>query len=162
MFTGTLMPANISTRSWASAVISGCLYYGIAFWLYLTGLKNTPASVAGQYLNLIPLFGIAAGSVLLGEQLGARQWVGAIVLVLAVSVAFRSIPTPKEFADSAGTTPGSARRQIDPVTDRPPDSKIEAPRRQDINVSTGTPHWGGLPGMPADTQRAFTANPKSV
>ncbi len=115
--TGTLMPANISTRSWGSAVISGCLYYGIAFWLYLTGLKETPASVAGQYLNLIPLFGIAAGSVLLGEQLGARQWVGAIVLVLAVSVAVRSIPTPKELADSAGTTPGSARRQIDPVTD---------------------------------------------
>ena len=44
----------------------------------------------------LTMFGIAAGSVLLGEQLGARQGVGAIVLVLAVSVAARSIPTPKE------------------------------------------------------------------
>jgi hypothetical protein len=39
--------------------------------------------------------------------------------VLAVSVAARSIPTPKELTDSAGTPPGSSRRQIDPLTDEP-------------------------------------------
>ena len=116
---GAMMPASISTRSWGSAVISGCLYYGIAFWLYLTGLKETKASIAGQYLNLIPLFGIAAGSVLLGDQLGARQWLGTLVLVLAVSLAVRSIPTPKESADSATTKPGSALRQIDAMPDEP-------------------------------------------
>lgn len=118
--TGTLMPTTVSTRSWGSAVLSGCLYYGIAFWLYLTGLKKTPASVAGQYLNLIPLFGIAAGGVLLGEQLGARQWAGAITVVLSVTIAARSIPTgPKQYAGAAGTTAGSAGLQIDPVTGEP-------------------------------------------
>jgi probable blue pigment (indigoidine) exporter len=83
--------AEISLRSWASAAVSGCLYYGIAFWLYLTGLQHTPAAVAGQYINLIPIFGIAASSALLGEQLNRRQWLGAVVIVLSVMVAARSI-----------------------------------------------------------------------
>jgi drug/metabolite transporter (DMT)-like permease len=85
------MRAEISIGSWASAALSGCLYYGVAFSLYLTGLQHTPASVAGQYINLIPIFGIAAGSFLLGEQLTGRQWIGAVVIVLAVAIAARSI-----------------------------------------------------------------------
>ncbi len=99
--------SDISARSWASAAISGCLYYGIAFWLYLTGLQHTPASIAGQYINLIPIFGIAAGGILLGEQLTPRQWIGAIVIVLAVSVAARSIANRAQQApDHAIQTPG--------------------------------------------------------
>jgi drug/metabolite transporter (DMT)-like permease len=94
--------AGISLAAWGAAVASGCLYYGIAFWLYLTGLKGTPASVAGQYLNLIPIFGIAAGSALLGEQLIGRQWIGAAIVMLAVAAA-------------AGSGAASTRRQAELV-----------------------------------------------
>ena len=83
--------SGISAGSWASAIVSGWLYYGIAFWLYLTGLQRTPASVAGQYINLIPVFGIAASSLFLGEQLSTRQWVGAVIIVVAVTVAGKSL-----------------------------------------------------------------------
>ncbi|HWL48510.1 MAG TPA: DMT family transporter [Acidimicrobiia bacterium] len=104
--TGTLTLGTVSPRSWGSAVLSGCLYYGIAFWLYLTGLKRIPASVAGQYLNLIPIFGIATSSALLGERLTGAQWVGATVIVLAVIVAARSITArvQQDSDQSAATT----------------------------------------------------------
>lgn len=79
--------SGISAGSWVSAIVSGWLYYGIAFWLYLTGLQRAPASVAGQYINLIPVFGITASTIFLGEQLNTRQFVGAAIIVGAVTVA---------------------------------------------------------------------------
>jgi drug/metabolite transporter (DMT)-like permease len=65
--------------------------------LYLTGLQDTPASVAGQYINLIPVFGIAASTVFLGEQLTTRQWVGATIIVAAVMVAGTSLASAKRL-----------------------------------------------------------------
>jgi drug/metabolite transporter (DMT)-like permease len=60
------------------------LYYGLAFWLYLAGLRHVQASYAGAFLPLIPVFGIAAGY-LIGERLEPRQWVGAAVIVAATA-----------------------------------------------------------------------------
>lgn len=88
---GIPVDSAISAGSWVSAIVSGCLYYGIAFSLYLTGLQRTPASVAGQYINLIPLFGVAASNVILGEQLHTRAWIGAVMVVGAVIVAGKSL-----------------------------------------------------------------------
>jgi len=73
-----------SIAAWVSAVVSGLLYYAAAFWFYLTGLRRVPASVAGLFINLIPVFGIAAGRLLLDERLTSRQWLGAILIVAAV------------------------------------------------------------------------------
>lgn len=98
--------AHISTSSWVSAAISGCLYYGIAFWLYLTGLQHTPASVAGQYINLIPIFGIAASSIFLDERLTPRQWIGAFVIIGAVAVAARSVTLRMRESPATASTPG--------------------------------------------------------
>ena len=70
---------------WAAAGASGCLYYGLAFWFYLAGLRQVRASVAGAFLPLIPVFGVAAGY-LAGERLEGRQWIGALVVVAATGV----------------------------------------------------------------------------
>lgn len=68
--------------TWAAAAASGCLYYGLAFWFYLAGLRHLDASVAGSFLPLIPVFGVATGF-LVGERLDVRQWVGAAMVVAA-------------------------------------------------------------------------------
>jgi drug/metabolite transporter (DMT)-like permease len=68
-----------------AAAASGVLYYGLGFWLFVTGLRRVPASVAGAFLPLIPVFGLAAGY-LVGERLEPRQWIGAIVIVAATAV----------------------------------------------------------------------------
>jgi len=65
-------------------VVSGILYYGLAFWCYLSALSRVPATVAGAFLPLIPVFGVAAGY-LVGERLTDRQWIGAAVVVTAVT-----------------------------------------------------------------------------
>ena len=69
---------------WLGAAASGVLYYGAGFWFFVTGLRRVPASVAGSFLPLIPVFGLAAGY-LVGERLEPRQWVGAVVIVAATT-----------------------------------------------------------------------------
>ena len=70
--------------TWIAAAASGWLYYGLAFWFFLAGLRHVDASVAGSFLPLIPIFGVTAG-LLVGEQLDPRQWVGAVVVVTATA-----------------------------------------------------------------------------
>lgn len=76
---------TVSGWAWASAMTSGALYYALAFGLYLAGLRRVAASTAGTFLTLIPVFGVAAAYLLLGEHLGGRQWFGAVLVVGAVA-----------------------------------------------------------------------------
>ena len=69
---------------WARAAASGVLYYGAGFWFFVTGLRWVTASLAGSFLPLIPVFGLAAGY-LVGERLELRQWFGAVVIVAAAA-----------------------------------------------------------------------------
>ena len=77
----------VSGTAWVSATISGLLYYAVAFWFYLSGLRGLPASIAGVFINLVPVFGIGAGFLLLAERLSGRQWLGAAVVMAAVTTA---------------------------------------------------------------------------
>jgi probable blue pigment (indigoidine) exporter len=72
--------AGHSGTDWLAAAGSGVLYYGLGFWFFVTGLRQVPASYAGAFLPLIPVFGLAAGY-LVGERLEPRQWAGAVVIV---------------------------------------------------------------------------------
>ena len=83
------------------AAVSGAMYYGAAFWLYLKGLARVPASVAGGFLNLIPVFGIATAFAFLGERLTAAQWAGAGTIIFAVFFLL-SMEAPRA---SEGATP---------------------------------------------------------
>ncbi len=85
-FGGDVWPDEpLPATSWGAAVVSGVLYYGLAFWFFLSALSRVGASVAGAFLPLIPVFGVSAGY-LIGERLTERQWVGAAVVVAAVAV----------------------------------------------------------------------------
>lgn len=77
--------SSLSAGVWLGAAASGVLYYGLAFWFYLTGLRQVSASVAGVFITLVPVFGVSAGY-LVGERLSARQWVGAAIVLVAVAV----------------------------------------------------------------------------
>jgi len=87
--------AGLGATAWLGAGVSGVLYYGLGFWFYLTGLRQVPASYAGAFLPLIPVFGVAAGY-LVGERLEPRQLVGAAVIVATTTViaAWQREPTP--------------------------------------------------------------------
>jgi drug/metabolite transporter (DMT)-like permease len=80
------VPLDARPLAWLSAIGSGVLYYAIAFWFYLNGLRRVPAAVAGAFINLIPVFGVTAGYILLDERLTPTQWLGAVAVLGAVSV----------------------------------------------------------------------------
>lgn len=80
-----LVAASLTATDWLTAASSGVLYYGVAFWLYLIGLRQVSAVVAGAFITLVPIFGVAAGY-LVGERLTSRQWLGGVVVVAAISV----------------------------------------------------------------------------
>ena len=79
--------AGVSATAWFSAVAAGALYYGVAFSFYLAGLRSVTASFAGVFINLVPVFGLAASYIVLGERLSGRQWIGAIVVIASVAAA---------------------------------------------------------------------------
>lgn len=86
---GTVRPTNLSAVGLLSAMASGVLYYAGAYWLYLTALRSVPASLAAASFYLIPIFGVAAGFLLLGERLADRQLVGAVIALAAVLAILR-------------------------------------------------------------------------
>ncbi|HKB27478.1 MAG TPA: DMT family transporter, partial [Candidatus Limnocylindrales bacterium] len=68
--------AGLTSGGLASAVLSGVLYYAVAYWFYLTGLRQVPASIASASFYLVPVFGVAGGFAFLGDSLAGGQWLG--------------------------------------------------------------------------------------
>jgi drug/metabolite transporter (DMT)-like permease len=96
---GSPLPAAVSPVALASAVASGVLYYAAAYWLYLGALRGVPASIAAGSFYLIPIVGVAAGALVLGERLGPGQWLGAaIVLAAVLGILLRSSSVPAAIA----------------------------------------------------------------
>jgi drug/metabolite transporter (DMT)-like permease len=88
---GAVWPGGVSPAGWLSAVVSGVLYYGVAYWLYLSALRDVPASFAAASFYLIPLFGVAGGFLFLGERLDPLQWIGAAIVLVAVFAILRRV-----------------------------------------------------------------------
>lgn len=72
------------------ALVSGVVQYALAFWFYLIGLRRLPASTAALFLTLTPVFGLGGAVVFLGEDVGALQAIGALIIVAAVGSAARA------------------------------------------------------------------------
>ena len=91
---GAVWPEGVTPAGWLSAAASGVLYYGVAYWLYLAALRVVPASFASASFYLIPVFGVTAGLLLLGEHLDTSQWIGAAIVLLAVFAILRRAEEP--------------------------------------------------------------------
>lgn len=77
---------SLELTTWLAAAGSGILYYGLAFWLFLAGLRHVPATFAGAFIPLTPVFGVAA-AYLADERLDGRQWAGAVLVIGATAAA---------------------------------------------------------------------------
>jgi len=85
----SVVPTSLTLNGVASAVVSGALYYAGAYWFYLAALRDVPASLAAMSFYLIPIVGIAAGALFLGERLDPPQWVGVALVLGAVTAIYR-------------------------------------------------------------------------
>jgi drug/metabolite transporter (DMT)-like permease len=96
---------SLSAANWGWVVLSGVLYYGLAFWCYIIGLRQLLASLAGLFLNLIPIFGLGGAYLFLGERLTAIQWIGGTLILLAVVLVLRWQRTETAIPSAATPTP---------------------------------------------------------
>jgi probable blue pigment (indigoidine) exporter len=113
---GAMVPAEVTTLGLASAIGSGVLYYAGAYWFYLGALRNVPASLAAVSFYLIPIVGVAAGALLLGERLEPRQWVGAFVVLVAIFGIVMRSPEPGPSGVDAGL--GNQRQGTEAIVPR--------------------------------------------
>jgi probable blue pigment (indigoidine) exporter len=97
--------SDVSATAWLSAAAAGVLYYAVAFWFYVTGLRGVRPGIAGMFINLIPVFGLGASYMLLDERLTSRQWIGAVIILAAVvTVAGRNTrPAPTNPTTTTST-----------------------------------------------------------
>ena len=71
-----------------SPAIAGILFLGAganaaAFALWNVSLKHVDASVAGSYINLVPVIGVVL-AVILGETMTVTQWIGGGIVMAGV------------------------------------------------------------------------------
>lgn len=86
---GQVAPTSLTPTGLASAIGSGALYYAGAYWFYLGALRRVPASFAAVSFYLIPIVGVAAGTIFLGERLDLQQWMGVVIVLGAVLAIIR-------------------------------------------------------------------------
>lgn len=84
--TGFEAPASMSFALIIITASTGIVQYALAVWFYLAGLRVLPASVAGLYLALIPVFGMTGAVLVLGEGISAVQAAGALLVIGAIAV----------------------------------------------------------------------------
>lgn len=83
------------------AAMTGFLYYGLSYWLYLYALRHLPAAVAGGYFNIIPLVTILLALVFLGERLATLQWGGAILIAISAILLFQETVRQEKLSSLA-------------------------------------------------------------
>lgn len=77
---------------WLALLYLGWGGNGLAFWLWTVLLTRYPASHVAPFSLGIPVIGLMAGIVLLGEKLTALQWLGtALVLSALIFVVLSSV-----------------------------------------------------------------------
>src|SRR6185503_16540865 len=83
----------------AALAIAGTL---LPFWLFAYGQAHVPAGIAGAFLNLEPLIGVAVGWVGFGEAVAANQLLGGVAVLAGIAL---SAYNPRE----EGRRPRSGR-----------------------------------------------------
>jgi drug/metabolite transporter (DMT)-like permease len=76
------------TPSFDAGSIAGLLFLGAganaaAFALWNVSLKHVDASVAGSYINLVPVIGVIL-AVVIGETITTTQWIGGGIVMAGV------------------------------------------------------------------------------
>jgi drug/metabolite transporter (DMT)-like permease len=81
---GTNLPDTFEPVPSIAVIYLGAVITLGAYGLYNFGLKHVPASRAAIFVNLIPVFSVILGGLILHETLSATQSVAAVVVMIGV------------------------------------------------------------------------------
>jgi len=101
---GTLMPivpalthgllddiARASLVDWGNILFLGVVATGVAFTWYYAGIRAIGAARAGIFINLVPVFAIAMGYVILDEPVTSALLTGGAMVISGVWLANRPV-----------------------------------------------------------------------
>lgn len=88
-YPGTHLPTAFHLGPSLAIVYLGAVITLGAYGLYNYGLKHVPANKAASYVNLIPVFSVVMGWMILGETLSGGQTVAATVIMGGVYLSQR-------------------------------------------------------------------------
>lgn len=94
------IPRGFNPGIFSATVLLNLAYLGLccsaaAYFLYLYALKHLGSATVTCYINMVPVFGVLGGAVLLKEVLGASQLLGGLVVILGVMLVTVS-PAPRQ------------------------------------------------------------------
>lgn len=100
VFTGTLVPTAASWRTWGAVLFLAIFGTAIALVLFYDGVRRIGAARASVFINLVPVFAVVLGVLLLGEPLDLSMVAGGALVVAGVYLLNR----PEALRRLAGTT----------------------------------------------------------
>ncbi len=89
---GTTLPDRFDPVPGFAIIYLGAVITLGAYGLYNFGLKHVPASSAAIYANLIPVFSVILGWLVLDETLSPRQMIAAIIVMTGVYLSQKQQP----------------------------------------------------------------------
>ena len=77
---------DLSARGWASALFSGLIATGLSYLLWNRGLRVLQPAQVAVYIYLVPVFGVLAAALLLGDRLTPWAGLGGLTILAGVIV----------------------------------------------------------------------------
>jgi len=87
------VPAMPSARAWFAILYNIFLAGTLAHWAWFTLARTLPVAVSSMSSLPVPIVGVFAGMLLLGERPGPNEWI-ALALIVAAMVAVLWSPKP--------------------------------------------------------------------
>jgi drug/metabolite transporter (DMT)-like permease len=87
-----IIAAGYGADLWLMFAALGVFSTLAPFFLFNTGLKRLSAAEAGIIASLEPVFAVLSAALFLGEGLHAFQWLGALLVLLAATLASIQVP----------------------------------------------------------------------
>jgi O-acetylserine/cysteine efflux transporter len=84
-----------SPLAWLSVAYIGWGANVLAYWLWTSLLTRHPASRVAPFSLGVPVVGVLAGMLLLGERVDASQWAGSALVMSALAFVLRAGPGSK-------------------------------------------------------------------
>ena len=91
-FTGAMVPHGVSWQAWAAILFLAIFGTAIALVLFYDGVRRIGAARTSVFINLVPVFAVALGVLLLGEPLEVSMLVGGALVIGGIFLLNRPEP----------------------------------------------------------------------
>lgn len=82
--TGSLVPPAASWQAWGAVAFTGLFGTAVSLVWFYEGVRAIGAARTSVFINLVPVFAIALGVMLLGEALEASMLIGGAIVIAGI------------------------------------------------------------------------------